>query len=94
MSGLAVAERIGARLHADLGPGDMKNPVEPEGRLVAEHHNAAVIRGRFLMAGRRSRSQCSRACTSARARALCGRCHREAELLQRPREVMIVVAHA
>jgi hypothetical protein len=60
---LPLAERVDARLDADARPGDVERAVEPEARLVLEHHDAAAGPRFFLIAGRRTRSQYS--CASA-----------------------------
>jgi hypothetical protein len=92
---LALAERIDARLHADARPRDVERAVEPEARLVLEHHDAAAGPRFFLIAGRRARSQYSCASASARASRLRRRCTENPSWCSRRGMcVMIVVANA
>ena len=70
--GLAHAEGVDARLHADAGPRLVQRPIEPEAGLVLVQDYAAAG-GRFcLMRGSFSRSH--RASASARANRRRGHC--------------------
>jgi hypothetical protein len=55
--GFPLPKSIYVRLEADARPGSMKTAVEPEARLVAEHHESATCEGLFLIAGNVLRSQ-------------------------------------
>jgi hypothetical protein len=83
VGGLALTKGIDARLLADTSPCAMKRTVQPEARLVAEHHHAAAGSG-LLIAGRRSRT------SQPLARTL----DREPELVQQPGHVVVVVPNA
>src|SRR4051812_40682980 len=54
---LSFAEGVDAWLNADARPGYVERAVEPEARLVPEHHDTATSARFFLIAGSRTRSQ-------------------------------------
>jgi hypothetical protein len=92
--GLAQSIRVDAWLNSDARPRPMQAAVLPETGLVLEDHNTATARGLPADRGQTLGEPESLRRLVGTRKPLAGPLHREAESVQQPRDVMIVISNA